>query len=126
MNKATLALHQLLASFTEYDSVADGLIHYVKQLEHDLAASQDIVLFIFALRCFFCWHRAEELMRNKAEINRIKLLWIDQNDGAYTRWLSSSEDQADSLKWEKWTFQAKISLLAEFQAAASLTAKKGG
>lgn len=124
MEKATVAIHQVLTAFTEKENVADALIEFVKQLETDLAKSQDIVLFIFAMRSFFCWHRAEELALNKKEVGRVKELWMEQNDSAYSRWLSSREDQSEQLKWEKWTFQAKISLLAEFVAAQGLL-KKG-
>ena len=119
MEQAVPAVHTLLSSFPATEPVGEVLLRYVKQLEKDLATSQDIVLFIFAVRCFFCWHRSGELAADKKEMDRVKQIWLDQNDTAYSRWLSSREDQADLLKWEKWTFQAKISLLAEFYASAA-------
>ncbi len=122
MEEAVPAVHTLLKSFPTTDPVGEVLLCYVRQLEKDLAKSQDIVLFIFAVRCFFCWHRSGELAADKKELDRVKQVWLDQNDSAYSRWLSSKEDQADLLKWEKWTFQAKISLLAEFAAATAAPA----
>lgn len=103
-----------LLALTQQTSVADALLSFVRELEREYSAAQDITLFIFALRCFFCWHRAEELCDQAAEVKRIEEIWVAQNEEIYTTWLSSMEDNAASLKWAKWTFQAKTSILAEF------------
>lgn len=108
------AIRDVLAEFEQCESVADALLAFVRQLESDYAKCQDIALFIFAIRCFFCWHRAPELALDKKEVARVESLWIDQNENMYTDWLASTHDNPEDLKWAKWTFQAKTSLLAEF------------
>lgn len=114
MEQASQGIHTVLSAFTEEASVESALLRYVAQLERDYADVQDIVLFVFALRSFFCWHRAEELKENPDAIARIRERWIGQNDRIYTDWLSSIEDDPSLLKWAKWTFQAKNTILSEF------------
>ena len=40
--------------------------------------------------------------------------WLDENEETYTKWLTSVNDDHERLKWYKWTFQAKNSILNEF------------
>jgi len=114
MESASKAIRIVLESFSEEPTVDEALLKFVKQLENDYEDVQDITLFIFAIRSFFCWHRAAELVENPALIKRVRQAWLEQNDTTYTRWLSSANDDHELLKWSKWTFQAKSSLLNEF------------
>jgi hypothetical protein len=114
MDGATAAVRIVLSELETRSCVGEALELFVKQCEADYKEAQDIALFIFALRCFFSWHRAPELRQNHDVVNAIREKWISQNEAAYTNWLASAEDNPEGLKWAKWTFQAKMSLLKEF------------
>lgn len=114
MDAASRSMRVALESFSAVANVGDALLDFVRQLETDYEEVQDIALFIFALRSFFCWHRANELLTDKAAVKRVRTTWLEQNEGSYTRWLTSINDSPEKLKWAKWTFQAKNSILNEF------------
>lgn len=114
MEAASRGAKYMLEAFTEESSVEHALLRFTLQLEADYADTQDIALFVFALRSFFCWHRAPELASAPDAVNRIQAAWITQNDGIYSNWLASAEDDPELLKWSKWTFQAKMSILNEY------------
>jgi hypothetical protein len=116
MEAAARAFQTALAAFPEEEGadVAETLLQFVKQLEQTYGEAYDIVTFIYALRCFLCWPPAEELLRDPATIAAIEAAWVAQNDSAYMGWLSSMNDDLRPLKWAKWTFQAKMSILREF------------
>jgi hypothetical protein len=116
MEEGSISTHiySIFKEIDDYTSVSDALIHYTRRLEREYSISQDIVLFIFGFRIFFCWHRAEELLDSPDDIRKIEAAWIEQNDDIYTEWLSSPDDRADSIRWEKWTFQAKTTIFNEF------------
>jgi hypothetical protein len=114
MNTASRAVRSVLETFSEEPVVEEALMKFVRQLEDDYVDVQDINLFIFALRTFFCWHRASELLDQPDIIPRIQRTWLDQNDQIYTKWLTSVNDDHEGLKWFKWTFQAKNTILKEF------------
>ena len=114
MEAASRSMRVALESFSTVANVDDALLDFVRQLETDYEEVQDIGLFIFALRSFFCWHRANELLADKAAVKRVRMTWLEQNEGSYTRWLTSINDSHEKLKWAKWTFQAKNSILNEF------------
>jgi hypothetical protein len=114
MEVTSKAIRSVLESFSKEESVEEALMKFVRQLEVDYEEVQDINLYIFALRTFFCWHRAPELLEKPETIPRILSRWLDQNDAIYTKWLSSVNDDHEPLKWYKWTFQAKITILKEF------------
>jgi hypothetical protein len=116
MEAAAKAFQTILEAFPEKEDVAveDLLLDFVKQIETTYGETYDIVTFIFALRCFFCWPPTEELMRDPATLQRVQDKWIEQNDSAYMGWLASMNDDLRPLKWAKWTFQAKMSILKEF------------
>jgi hypothetical protein len=119
MERASRGIRDALAEFEQCESVGDALLVFTRQIECDYAKSQDIALFIFALRSFFCWHRAVELAEDRNEVARVRGLWLDQNEEIYANWLASAQDNPETLKWAKWTFQAKTSLLAEFLEACN-------
>lgn len=123
MEAASSGIKQMLEALTEESSVERALLKFTLQLESDYADTQDITLFVFALRSFFCWHRAPELTPESAK--KVQDAWMAQNEGIYAEWLASAEDDPEFLKWSKWTFQAKMSLLKEFLdgAAAAVAAK---
>jgi hypothetical protein len=112
MEAASRGIKLMLEALTEEASVEKALLKFTLQLESDYADTQDIALFVFALRSFFCWHRAPELTSESAK--KVQEAWIAQNEGIYTEWLASAEDDPELLKWSKWTFQAKMSILKEF------------
>lgn len=114
MDQASAAIRQVLTVFTTKERVEDALLEFVAQLERDYAASEDIALFIFAIRSFFCWHRAPELVSDLRAVATIRDAWLAQNECIYAQWLSSMEDNPRALRWAKWTFQAKNSILDEF------------
>jgi hypothetical protein len=127
MEAATHGVHAVLNALELETDVETALLKFVRQLEADYAAAQDITLFVFAVRTFFVWHRAPELGEKPEAVSRIREAWVRQNEEIYTQWLSSMEDNPESLKWAKWTFQAKMSIFAEFleelrTAAAGATA----
>ena len=114
MESASKGIKEVLSGFEASSSVDDALIFYVKHLEQDYRTSQDIVLFVFAVQCFFCWHRAPELLESPETVERVKAIWAADNEKMYIGWLSSSKDDHQDLKWAKWTYQAKNSILQEF------------
>jgi hypothetical protein len=114
MDVAARSNKLLLETFSEEPKVDEALLKFVRQLEKDYEDHQDITTFIFAIRCFLCWHRSVELLENPVTIARIQKIWVDQNDTTYNKWLASANDDQELLKWSKWTFQAKISLLTDF------------
>jgi hypothetical protein len=114
---ASKGASDLFAILTESDPVDQVLLHFVAQLEKDGTAGHRISFFVFALRAFFCWPRATELCGAEEAIKRIRGIWIQQNHQIYEEWLTSCKDDSDALTWEKWTFQAKNSILEEFLAS---------
>ena len=114
MEVASNGVRVLFSVVSQEEDVAEALIKFVRQLENDYVDVQDITLFIFAVRSFFCWSRAEELCRDPEKVEYIKSIWLEDNDAKYTAWLASAQDCHESLKWAKWTFQAKNSILADF------------
>jgi hypothetical protein len=114
MEAASRGVCHMLEAFTEEGAVEKALLHFTLQLELDYADTQNITLFVFALRSFFCWHRAPELLERPGLVTRIQQSWIQQNEELYAQWLGSAEDDPEGLKWSKWTFQAKMSILKEF------------
>lgn len=114
MEAAAHGVVTVLAALENEKTVEAALTSYVQALETAYAEVQDIALFVFGLRSFFCWHRAPELLKEHGAIARIREAWVEQNEMAYTKWLASMEDNPEGLKWAKWTFQAKTSILTEF------------
>lgn len=114
MEAASRAVRSVLDIFSKEPNVEEALLQFVRQLELDYADVQDINLYIFALRTFFAWHRAEELLEKPEIILKIQRIWLDENEETYTKWLTSVNDDHERLKWYKWTFQAKNSILNEF------------
>ena len=114
MNTASRGVRSVLETFSEEPIVEEALLKFVRQLETDYADVQDINLFVFALRTFFCWHRAPELIEAPETIPRIQRAWLDQNEEIYSKWLTSMNDDHEPLKWFKWTFQAKNTILKDF------------
>ena len=121
MNTASRAVRNVLETFSEEPDVGIALLKFVRQLEEDYADVQDINLFVFALRTFFCWHRAHELLESPDTIPSIQRVWLDKNDELYTKWLTSVNDDHEPLKWYKWTFQAKNTILKEFAQGLKVT-----
>lgn len=120
---ASKGVCDLYAMLSTSDKVDELLVEFVRQLETDAADGHKIDLFIFALRAFFCWPRATELCGNEEAIQAIRNIWVQQNHRIYEEWLNSSRDDSDALTWEKWTFQAKNSILEEFLASNVCGAK---
>jgi hypothetical protein len=114
MEDAARGIYAVMAALEEAPTVEAALVGYVQAMETAYAESKDIALFVFAVRTFFCWHRAADLTEEAGAIERIREVWVEQNENAYTKWLASMEDNPDGLKWAKWTFQAKTSILTEF------------
>lgn len=119
MQAASEGIKRLLEALTEETTAEKALLRFTLQLEADYADTQDITLFVFALRSFFCWHRAPELAATPDIGKRIQDAWVVQNEGIYADWLASAEDDPELLKWSKWTFQAKMSILQEFLQGTS-------
>ena len=107
------AIRILLRGFRE-GNVADELMRYVKSLEESFAESMDIEAFIMGVRCFFSWHGIEGFEKKTKEHERIQAVWYTQNEGVYTKWLESGQDDTKQLMWAKWTFQAKTSIFEEW------------
>ena len=107
------AIRLLLRGFRE-GNVADELLRYVKNLEESFAESMDIEAFIMGVRCFFSWHGIEGFDKKPKEHERVKAAWYTQNEGVYTKWLESGQDDTKQLMWAKWTFQAKTSIFEEW------------
>jgi hypothetical protein len=118
MEASSKGIRTFLQTLSEIPTAEEALLKFVRQLESDYHGVQDIAMFIFGMRCFFCWHRAPELLENPKTINSIRHKWVIDNDLSYTKWLSSTEDNHEHLKWAKWTFQAKNSILSEFIEAS--------
>lgn len=114
MEAASKGVSDLFAVLTDSANVDEALIKFARQLEIDNAVGHKINLFVFALRAFFCWPRATELCGKTEIISKIRGIWIQQNHMVYEDWLTSCKDESDALVWEKWTFQAKNSILEEF------------
>jgi hypothetical protein len=112
MEAASRAVRTVLEGFSE-QSPEDVLMKFARQLEEDYEAAQDIQLYIFGLRCFFSWPRAIEILK-PTTIARIQASWFEENDTKYNKWLASFNDDPEELKWSKWTFQAKNTLLTDF------------
>jgi hypothetical protein len=122
MDVTFAGIRTIYASFTDMSiqkgSVKEMLLAYTRALEAECQGTMDISLFIFGLRSFFCWHGASEVLRDGATIKEIQGAWLLQNDDAYSEWLRSADDALEGLKWEKWVFQAKMSILEELVTAA--------
>jgi hypothetical protein len=114
MESASRAIRTILEAFSEETSVESALLKFARHLEEEYEAAQDIQLYIFGIRCFLAWHRAIELLDKPDIIPRIQGIWLEQNDVVYNKWLASFNDDQEVLKWSKWTFQAKSTLLDEF------------
>ena len=117
MESACKGVSDLFASMSEVAEVDDILLRFTKQLEIDNSVTHNIALFIFALRSFFCWPKATALCGNTEAVKNVRNAWIQQNNRVYEEWLISYTDESDELRWEKWTFQAKNSILDEFLAS---------
>jgi len=117
MDLASKGVFSILSALSDTTPVDDALLSFVRQLENDYKPTVNISLFIFAIRSFFCWHRAPEICGKKETIDRIRSEWSKQNNETYLEWLHSADDGYGDLKWEKWTFQAKNSILNEFLAS---------
>jgi hypothetical protein len=89
-------------------------MRYVKNLEESFAESMDIEAFIMGVRCFFSWHGADGFDKKTKEHERVQAAWYAQNEGVYTKWLESGQDDTKQLMWAKWTFQAKTSIFEEW------------
>jgi hypothetical protein len=103
----------LLRGFRE-GNVADELLRYVRTLEENFAETMDIEAFIMGVRCFFSWHGVEGFDKKPKEHERVQAAWYTQNEGVYTKWLESGQDDTKQLMWAKWTFQAKTSIFEEW------------
>ena len=114
MDAASRGARDVLCGFMKANNPETALLKFVRQLEDDYAESQDIALFIFGVRAFFCWPDAVWIAEHPESVERIQGAWLIQNEEDYTRWLLSAEDNPERLKWAKWTFQAKSSILSEF------------
>ncbi len=119
MEAASRGARDMLRGFIRASNPETALLKFVRQLEDDYAESQDIALFIFAMRSFFCWPDAVAIAEHPESVERIQGAWLIQNEEDYTRWLVSAEDNPERLKWAKWTFQAKTSILSEFVKGSS-------
>jgi hypothetical protein len=108
------AIKHLLTGFDDTAPVEQELLRYVKHLETDYAPKMEIAPFIFALRCFFAWHRVDGFERNTAAHKLIRDTWFQQNEQTYTAWLAMNQDDTEPLMWAKWTFQAKNSIFDEW------------
>jgi hypothetical protein len=111
MEAASKGVKDLLRAISA-ESPSVALLTYSRQLEYDHV--DDIDLFIFGIRTFFCLPQAADLRKDTEAVELIRSEWIKQNDQTYNDWLSSTDDAHHSLKWEKWTFQAKNMILDEF------------
>jgi hypothetical protein len=114
MEAASKASKVLLDSFSDDSPLDEVLINFTRQLEIDYEHTQNINVFIFGLRAFFCWPRTIELVESPELVNHVRQTWMNQNEDTYAKWLSSANDNHEDLKWSKWTFQAKNTILNEF------------
>jgi len=111
MEAASKGVKDLLKAISA-ESPAVALLTYSRQLQDDHV--EDIDLFIFGIRAFFCLPQAADLRKDAEAVEFVRSEWIKQNDDTYNDWLASTDDTSHSLKWEKWTFQAKNMILEEF------------
>ena len=125
MELATKGIYDMYSALTETAPIEDILLQFVRQIEVDGTHDHRIGFFVFALRAFFCWPRALELCGKDDAIKKIRGIWIQQNHAVYDEWLTSCKDESDALRWEKWTFQAKNSILEEFLASNVCAPKVG-
>ena len=114
MEAASNGVRVMFSVLLEEQDIAESLLKFSRQLEEDYLESQDIALFVFAIHSFFCLEKAEELRSAPEKVAHIRATWLAENDAKYSGWLSSIDDSHDPLKWAKWTFQAKNSILTEF------------
>lgn len=126
MSAASSGIRKVLAALEATEKVEDALLQYVAELEANYLESEDITLFIFAVRSFFCWHRAPELAADVTAVAAVRDAWLKQNDCVYSNWLASAVDDPKILRWAKWTFQAKNSILDEFLIEQKRAAAAGG
>jgi len=117
MDAASIGVFSMLSTMPDTAPVEEVFMKFVRQLEEAYKPTVNIALFIFAVRAFFCWHRAPELCGETEAINGIRAAWLKQNTELYNEWLRSTNDDHGELKWEKWTFQAKNTILNEFLAS---------
>lgn len=117
MEAASNSARTLLSVLMDEPDVVVALLKFSRQMEEDYTEVQDITLFVFAIRCFFCWHKAEEFHKSPEKVAQVRAAWLAENDSKYTKWLGSFEDNHQDLKWAKWTFQAKSSIFTEFLEA---------
>jgi len=116
MEAASNGVRVLFRVLSEESDVAEALLKFSRQLEEDYLESQDISLFVFAIHSFFCLERVEDLRSAPERVEYIRSTWLAENDSKYSGWLTSVDDSHEALKWAKWTFQAKNSILTEFLA----------
>jgi len=103
----------MLETLESNADVTTAVMKFTRQLEIDCAEKMDIVTFIYAIRALFCWHRIHECTSVPEKVKIVRDAWIQQNDGAYSRWLLSPTDNNNMITWAKWTFHAKNSILTE-------------
>jgi hypothetical protein len=113
MEAASLGIKAMLTVLMEEQDVSVALLKFTRQLEMDCAEKNDIFLFVFGLRAFFCWDRIGDLINVPEKVKFVRDQWIKQNDESYTKWLLSAHDNNNMITWSKWTFQAKNSILSE-------------
>ena len=114
MEAASNGVRAIFKVISDDPDIVETLLKFSRQMEDDYCESQDITLFIFSIRSFLCLEKAEELRSEPKKVEYIRAKWLEENDAKYTRWLSSVEDNHEPLKWAKWTFQAKNSILTNF------------
>ena len=114
MEAASKAVKDILSALVEVNNPEKALLLFSRQLQDDHFEDEDINFYIFGIRLFFCEPGAASLRTDTDAIARIRAEWIKQNDELYEKWLASTDDTYYSLKWEKWTFQAKNMVFDEF------------
>ena len=116
---APAAVVSLLSTLSPDEPVADVFLAYVYTLEEALYESMDITAFIFGVRCFFAWHRADGFEKDRKAHERVRAAWAAENEKDYGNWLASADDSTKHITWSKWTFQAKSSIFEEWLRAAT-------
>ena len=114
MEAASKAVKDIFKALVEVNNPEKALLLFSRQLQDDHFEDEDINVYIFGIRLFFCQANTAPLRKDTEAIARIRAEWIRQNDELYEKWLASTDDTYYSLKWEKWTFQAKNMVLDEF------------
>ena len=114
MEAASKAVKDIFKALVEVNNPEKALLLFSRQLQDDHFEDEDINVYIFGIRLFFCQVNTAPLRKDTEAIARIRAEWIRQNDELYEKWLASTDDSYYSLKWEKWTFQAKNMVLDEF------------